>query len=193
MIVDEWLAQKVAADGPILRFYGWTEPTLSIGCFVPWEEAIAFAPELDIVRRWTGGGMVEHGKDWTWSLAVPRPSVAALEGPTAQTYEVVHRCLQEALKRCGISTTLAPPRSASSPLAAPCFATPVESDLMRGRQKIAGSAQRRTRDVLLVQGSIAHADLPVTFGATFAATLGQEVRMVELEYRLNEGGVSGSS
>ena len=69
MAIDELLLQS--AQVPILRFYRWTEPSVSFGYFGRFEEAQAFAQERALVRRWTGGGIVPHGgDDLTYSLVI---------------------------------------------------------------------------------------------------------------------------
>ncbi len=69
MAVDEVLL--CTADYPVFRSYGWIRPSVSFGYFIPWKEVVSQYAERDLVRRWTGGGIVEHGEDFTYSLVFP--------------------------------------------------------------------------------------------------------------------------
>ena len=58
MAADEVLLERAVAGTPSLRFYGWSEPTVSLGYFQ--KEAVCRADpllrQLAYVRRPTGGG-----------------------------------------------------------------------------------------------------------------------------------------
>src|ERR1700738_487047 len=85
MAVDETLF--LTAPGPVLRSYRWIRPAVSFGYFPPWKDvALRFAGR-DLVRRWTGGGIVEHGQDFTYSLVIP--SIIG-QPKTIELYSQVH-------------------------------------------------------------------------------------------------------
>ena len=154
MALDEVLLDT-AGDAVLLRLYGWAEPTVSFGCFETAASARQVACGRGVVRRWTGGGIVEHGEDLTYSLCVPRSCpFAALRG--AESYRRIHAAVARALGRCG--TSAASHEAPGTPTAAStvnaCFERPVLHDLIDGGRKIAGGAQRRNRTGLLHQGSI---------------------------------------
>ena len=69
MAVDEVLLLQVA-DMPVLRLYDWDRPAVSIGYF----QHFAAAPEngRSVVRRPTGGGIVFHEHDLTFTLVIPK-------------------------------------------------------------------------------------------------------------------------
>jgi lipoate-protein ligase A len=94
---------------------------------------------------------VPHDADWTYSLTVPPAHPwYALRAP--QSYERMHRWIQQAFARLGVATELAP--CCRKEIPGQCFAGYEQYDvLLRGR-KIAGAAQRRTKDGLLIQGSV---------------------------------------
>src|SRR5688572_28350168 len=69
MAMDE--ALLTAAKVPVLRVYRWETPALSFGYFLSWQAAQEEGRGRVLIRRWTGGGLVEHGDDFTWSLIVP--------------------------------------------------------------------------------------------------------------------------
>jgi lipoate-protein ligase A len=160
MALDEALLEVVAAlDQPVLRFYGWTEPAATFGhlqkiCAV--ESATALRP---LIRRPTGGGIVPHDADWTYSVAIPPNhewySVAAVE-----SYRRMHAWVQGAFAALKMPAEMAscsrkPDIPGQNPLVpGACFIGHEKFDLLWQGKKIAGAAQRRNRCGLLIQGSI---------------------------------------
>ena len=145
MAIDETLLRT--ATLPMLRLYRWARPALSFGYFGKWSDAIASGPGRDIVRRWTGGGIVPHGHDLTFSLIVPRAHPFFALSPR-ESYCAIHERIASALG----NATLAP---AAQPQISPaCFQNPVQHDVLIANRKVAGGAQRRTKCGLLHQGSI---------------------------------------
>jgi lipoate-protein ligase A len=160
MALDEALLQAVPRLGrPVLRFYGWTERAASFGYFQKYSEIERLTTLRPLIRRPTGGGLVSHDADWTYSLAFPPGdywySLAAIE-----SYRRVHEWIQAAFARLNIPTDVADECRKTQP--GQCFQGHEEFDLLWHGQKIAGAAQRRTRDGLLIQGSIQ----PASFSAT---------------------------
>lgn len=152
MAVDEALLESAPALGrPVLRFYGWTEPAATFGYFQKISELEAVTNLRPLIRRPTGGGLVPHDADWTYSLAfAPAHAWHALRA--AESYERVHRWLLAAFARLGVATELAP--CCRKEIPGQCFAGHEKSDLLWHGRKIAGAAQRRTRSGLLIQGSV---------------------------------------
>lgn len=149
MAVDEWLAETAAF--PVLRSYRWAPGWGSFGYFVKTAEL----PPLDLrwVRRWTGGGIVDHRADWTYTLFIPRGQGLA-EARGAESYRIIHAALVAALQTGGHPVNLAGPSAPA--LGGECFLKPVEHDVLDvAARKIAGAGQRRTTRGLLHQGSVA--------------------------------------
>ena len=69
MAIDEALLEAVTI--PSIRFYRWNSPALSFGYFGKFSDVAEYATERDLVRRWTGGGIVFHGDDLTYSIVIP--------------------------------------------------------------------------------------------------------------------------
>ena len=159
-----------AADEPILRVFRWSEPWVSAGYFVPWKEARNARPDLPVCRRWTGGGVVVHENDFTFALFAPRSETWSRMRPD-ESYRLLHLAVAEALRAAGIDAAVFHGSPAGG---AECFAGPVRYDVMRGAQKIAGGAQRRTRRGLLHQGSVQGTGLGADFAAVLAAHLAAE-------------------
>lgn len=152
MALDDVLLQSVVLWGkPVLRFYGWSEAAASFGYFQKYKDVESMTALRPLVRRPTGGGLVPHDRDWTYSLIFPVESewygLKAVE-----SYQRVHAWICKAFMEAGLSTQLAPPRN--SPPIGQCFVGAEQFDVVWKDRKIAGAAQRRTRQGLLIQGSI---------------------------------------
>lgn len=152
MALDEALLEAMPRlRRPVLRFYGWTQPAASFGYFQKYAQVEQLTPLRPLVRRPTGGGIVPHDGDWTYSLIFP----AGHEwyGLSArQSYQRAHSWIQMAFTRLNLATELAP--AALKTQAGQCFIGYEQSDLLWHGRKIAGAAQRRRRDGLLIQGSV---------------------------------------
>ena len=179
MAVDEALLEH--ATVPLIRFYQWHSPALSFGYFGKFADVAGYAPERDLVRRWTGGGIVLHGDDLTYSIVIP-VSDAAFGESSISIYGKIHRALAHALNGIGEGAVVAggidpscgsgfANRTAVTASGYSCFANPVRADVMIDGRKVAGAAQRRTRAGLLQQGSIQGVDLANGFADRFARAL----------------------
>src|SRR6266481_1569788 len=178
MAIDEALLEYAAV--PSIRFYRWHSPALSFGYFGKFAHVACYAGERDLVRRWTGGGIVFHGDDLTYSIVVPANDKAFSES-SMSIYEKVHRALCDAVEGNGKRAVVAGGgdpggaadaiRTAFSAGGYNCFANPVRADVMVDGRKIAGAAQRRTRRGLLQQGSIQGVDLENGLSERFALEL----------------------
>ncbi len=173
MAVDEWLLGQ--SEQPILRVYKWQPHWGSFGYFVTDVDAAAALGDLQRVRRWTGGGIVNHTADWTYTLVFPgRDGLAGLKGPGC--YCVIHRALAGALQELGHGVHMA--GSGEPARGGECFIHPVEHDILDAAgKKMAGAGQRRTTSGLLHQGSLALRPQP-ELACLFAAKLGEKVRQV---------------
>ena len=183
MAVDEALLESAAERGvATLRFYGWSEPTLSLGYFQPLgdREAHPASRNCPVVRRSSGGGAILHDRELTYSLAVPRPSNSlprqSLSGPRSAAgtrsstwlYAAVHDALVTVLAATGITAhrALEGTKPSSGPQPFLCFERRAEHDVLLDSAefagaKIAGSAQRRHRDATLQHGSLLLARSPL--------------------------------
>jgi lipoate-protein ligase A len=166
MAIDEALLE--IASAPSIRFYRWGQPALSFGYFGKFGDVAEHERERDLVRRWTGGGIVFHGDDLTYSIIIPANDSVFAESSTS-IYEQIHRAVSHALLVSGENAKLATEKSPN--ISESCFANAVRADVLVNGRKVAGAAQRRTRRGLLQQGSIQHVDLAEDFGERFAQEL----------------------
>ncbi len=165
MALDEALFEST--EVPSLRFYKWARPSLSFGYFGLFADVAPQMNERDIVRRWTGGGIVLHGDDLTYSVIFPRNGNEA-QLQSREVYRQIHDAIRRALApfvKAQLATKNSPATSGS------CFANAVAADVLVREKKIAGAAHRRTRTGLLHQGSIQGETLPPSFSHAFAAVL----------------------
>lgn len=175
MAVDEVLLEQ--AEAPWLRCYGWSEPSVSIGFSQDIKSLAGTLPPFPVVRRWTGGGVVVHNGDWTYTLVVPRGHPFCELRPV-ETYRLIHVALIEALAEVGITGCELQPVSTSEGRGV-CFVEPAQYDVVRGTDKIAGAAQRRSRMGFIHQASVQNVSLPEHFGNLFAARLAESVSVVD--------------
>ena len=176
MAIDEALLES--ASIPTIRFYRWRSAAVSFGYFGRFSDVASYAPERDLVRRWTGGGIVFHGNDLTYSTIIPA-SDPVFNQSSITIYQRIHHALADAFKGVGERAIVAGGgdpggrgmRNGLSASGHNCFANPVRADVMIDGRKIAGAAQRRTRSGLLQQGSIQGISLKAGFAESFAEAL----------------------
>jgi lipoate-protein ligase A len=157
---DEALMACVGAgeSPPTLRLYRWDPPTISLGYFQHYADYEALPPpagRLAVVRRPTGGGAILHDLELTYSLTLPVGHALLSRGPN-RLYEIAHDAVIAALGAAGLSTQRCGVTDDSGAARGPffCFERRHCYDVLLGDGKIAGSAQRRTRQALLQHGSI---------------------------------------
>lgn len=152
MAVDEWLMNQSRTQS-LLRIYRWQGNWGTLGYFGNITAAQASIPELRWVRRWTGGGTVDHRADWTYSLFIPDQEKLAKTRGTA-SYAWIHQKLHETLHREGLESIMCQGELETGN--AMCFDNPVDRDLVAADgTKLAGAGQRRSKMGLLHQGSVA--------------------------------------
>jgi lipoate-protein ligase A len=152
MALDEALLEAISRLGaPLLRFYGWTEPAATFGYSQRFAEVSRVTRLRPLIRRPTGGGLVPHSADWTYSLVFP-PGHAWTALSATESYRRVHTWIRDALVSMGVKAELA--TTAKKDAKGACFAGHERFDVLCQKRKIAGAAQRRNHLGLLIQGSI---------------------------------------
>ncbi len=160
MALDEVLV-RARAGGYALRFYNWAGgPAVTFGYaqFIREVRRGVQAARFTgaICRRPTGGGVVYHTDDLTFSLIFPS------QDRPAEIYKNLHGAIHAALTLSGLSAQVFDkklPPSAYAPSqnhsASACFVRPVENDLLLANgQKMLGGAIRRFGNTVLYQGSL---------------------------------------
>jgi len=165
MAVDFLLLQRYpAADHARFRHYNWHRPTFTFGYgqLLGFVQAQLPANEhVELCRRPSGGGVVDHRNDWTYALVIPRAH-DLYEARATESYRLVHDCIAEALRTLGQPAVLKEPEPSTTDLNAGCgpgvcFTKAEVYDVIHPQTgtKIAGAAQKRAKPGILFQGSIA--------------------------------------
>ena len=161
MALDEALLREALlreVSTPTLRIYDWESPWVTFGYFQKIEEVHASFPGIPVVRRWTGGGMVSHGADLTFSLIIPSGEKVASESPTV-LYKALHGRLAEWIQsHLPVSVDFAGVGEVKT--GSSCFQAPANDDLLIHGTKVLGGALRRSGGGLLYQGSLSVSDIP---------------------------------
>lgn len=149
MAADELLLHSMRNDPtPILRIYTWDRPSVSIGYAQTWGIVPA---GYAAVRRLTGGGVVFHDVDLTYTLVFPDGHPLA-EHSREESYQLIHGALAGIMGDAALLDETVQPESHA---VMQCFVTPSKFDVMTpDGTKSAGAAQRRTKDGILHQGSV---------------------------------------
>lgn len=196
MAIDAALLENIPRGLAAFRHYGWLEPAASFGYAQAYKSVASVYTGADpalptaLVRRLTGGGIVDHRNDWTYALII-EASLHAAQVPATELYACIHRAIGQTLASLGIEARLAPcPKNCpthNSPLCAQppssqmppskCFESAAANDVLRSDgRKIAGAAMKRSRRGLLIQGSIDRGALPDTFNyMTFQSQLVEQL------------------
>ena len=164
MATDFMLLQRYPREGVArYRHYGWRSQAFTFG----YSQKVSFVrsqlPQgeaFDLCRRPTGGGVVDHRDDWTYSLVIPRGHPLE-EARATQSYRAIHEALAGALAEAGVPVALKPVAEAAPPgepggPAGVCFERAEIFDVVHSATgaKIAGGAQKRNKRGLLFQGSV---------------------------------------
>jgi len=165
MAIDEELLRDAGkADAlPVLRFYSWSPPAVSLGRFQDAERSVNAEAcrrrGIDIVRRITGGRAVLHRDELTYSV-IARSDSDLFPNDVLGTYKVIAAGLLAGLHSLGIAAEMV---SRSGRLAGmvksgaqepACFSSPSWYEILVQGRKIVGSAQRRVGGAFLQHGSI---------------------------------------
>ena len=175
MAADELLSRRGEAW---LRIYGWARPAVSFGYFDTATEAAAIFPGAEeYIRRWTGGGIVDHRLGYTYTVTLPGVE-GVMYPPADQLYIWIHGALAVALQQSGVECTLLTENAPDGGRAS--WASPVKSDIVDERgQKLAGAGQRWFKGAVLHQGLIQQCEPAEGWPAKLAQALAPVVHVVE--------------
>jgi len=162
MAFDEAILQGYQrhSSPPTLRIYGWKEPGLSLGYSQdPSEEldvGLCRRRSMPFVRRITGGGIILHGNELTYSLVCSKADLN-IPARILSSYKIVSSFLIAFYNALGIKAKFACDTARDEALSLPstlCFAAKEKYDIVSDGRKIGGSAQKRTRGVIFQHGSV---------------------------------------
>jgi lipoate-protein ligase A len=153
MAADELLLEGALNGVATLRFYGWSQPTVSLGYFQSHRvhSGDVLLSSLPFVRRPTGGATLVHHHELTYAIALP----AALAMPNQGAWPTrMHRLIARALLELGIDSRVSEPATGRPRGRNLCFEQQSSGDLLVGTDKVVGSAQRKRRGALLQHGAV---------------------------------------
>lgn len=163
MAVDEALLECFQPNRsmPVLRLYGWSPPAFSLGRYQQAADVLDLelcaARGIPVVRRITGGGVIYHAEELTYSI-VCTPNQLRETGTVKESFACLCAFLLDTYGKLGLKATFAVDSKAScgslGQRAAFCFAGKEEYDIVIDGRKIGGNAQRRTRGIVFQHGSI---------------------------------------
>lgn len=158
MACDEWLLTQISnLKKPLLRVYGWTCPSITLGYFQKFSE-ICHTGHI-AVRRPTGGALVVHGHDLTFTVVLPQ-NHAWCQLAILDRYHRIHERVAQIFIARGQHAELASREPSHLPSknrgshGMQCFVGHSKYDVIVHGHKVAGGAQRFCKDGLLHQGSI---------------------------------------
>lgn len=168
MRIDAELLSRVGSQKrPILHLYDWKGDCGTYGHFIDPGKFIdlerAKRRGLQLARRPTGGGIIFHVWDLAFSVLMPA-SCSFFSRNTLGNYAFVNgavlKAVKEFLKNKNLEIIEDDAPSLDENCQNFCMAKPTKYDVMLQGKKIAGAAQRQTKDGYLHQGSIALAMPP---------------------------------
>jgi len=163
MAIDEALLRSFdpAVSLPVLRLYGWNPPALSLGRHQKAVEILDLARCRDdgvaVVRRVTGGGVIYHADELTYSL-ICAPGQIPPTSSIKDSFRVLTGFLLSFYRTLGLdahyAADAAPQGTRLGERTAFCFAGRESFDVLVNGCKIGGNAQRRLKEVIFQHGSI---------------------------------------
>lgn len=140
-----------------LHFYGWQSPSATYGYFSDPSQFIKPNTTLDIARRPTGGGIIFHFTDLTFSITIPK-NHPYFSINTMENYRWINQKVEKAIEiflgKKITSLLEQEPAPLNQECCGFCMAKFTKYDVMIKSKKVAGGAHRRSRDGFLHQGSI---------------------------------------
>ena len=106
MAFDEALLESASRlCKPFLRFYSWTQRAASFGYSQKYSGMALLTLLRPLVRRPTGGGLVTHDADWTYSVVFP-PGHGWYALRATESYQRVHEWIRGAFAKLSLRTEL---------------------------------------------------------------------------------------
>ncbi len=156
MALDEALA-KSKPEAFLIRFFRWKGIGATFGYAQRIREVEKALPKGvgdSFTRRPTGGGIVPHFGDLTFSCIFPDGG----ELRPAEIYRRLHSAILPGLREAGLAAQLCAKGGSTAPAgpggASQCFIQPVALDILTDGGKILGGAIRRQGSTVLYQGSL---------------------------------------
>jgi lipoate-protein ligase A len=161
MALDEKIFHRYMEDGiPVFRVYGWRSPSFTYGVSQKPENEIDIKrcalDGVQIARRMTGGGVLLHHNEITYSLVCAKEDIGE---PAAVFVSYRRTCafLISFYRSLGLTASFALEAGDFKNRCAPhelCSASREKYDVIINGKKIGGNAQKRKRRAVFQHGSI---------------------------------------
>lgn len=139
-------------DAPILRFFSFSHPTLTLGRLEANRIELNALPYPYEVRP-TGGRAVFHSEADLCYAVIASTDDPLVGGRLPESYRKISTLIAKGLAALGRPVALSDsPHKGRGP--GHCFSAPTQAELLMDGRKVAGGAQAREGDVLLQQGVI---------------------------------------
>lgn len=182
MAIDEALLNCFKnGDMPIIRLYGW-ENSLSFGRFSTVSKSLnthtVESENISCVRRMSGGGILVHGGDLSYTLIIPRDWLRGVG--IKESYRYLCQFLILLYKKLGYQSHFACDLQLDEIRSDICLAGKEAYDIIIDGKKMGGNAQRHTRHTLFQHGSIPMRIYEPFFESIFSGDAGFD-KMITLE------------
>ncbi len=163
MAVDEaiFLSYCQKNSLPTLRLYGWQLKAFSLGYAQKAEKELDIdkcrKEKIDFVRRITGGGIIFHHQELTYSLACSQEDIG-IGFSIPESFRILCGFLLAAYKKLNLKACYARENKLYNERfdvpSSFCFASRARYDILINAKKIGGNAQRRYRNFIFQHGSV---------------------------------------
>jgi len=159
MALDELLFRQFQESKvPIFRIYGWSRPGLTLGFFQDPSEVLNVEQcrqrGVAFIRRITGGGVVLHENEITYSIVCSRSGLRLSN--IKESIRILCSFIMTFYRRLGLHPFFYIDKYGASPKrrSSFCFASCEDFDILIDNKRIGGNAQRRKRDIVFQHGSV---------------------------------------
>jgi len=161
MALDEKIFRAFLEDGiPAFRVYGWASPSFTYGVSQKPEDEIDMkrcaATGLGIAKRMTGGGVLFHNNEITYSLVCAKEDIGEPDSVFV-SYRKICSFLISFYRSLGLDASFALEKEDFKTRCAPhslCSASREKYDIVINGKKIGGNAQKRKKRAVFQHGSI---------------------------------------
>ncbi|MFO7981356.1 MAG: biotin/lipoate A/B protein ligase family protein [Candidatus Aminicenantes bacterium] len=191
MAVDDFLFKSLGSKPrTFVRFYSWKRPTVSLGYSQDTTKVINLdfcrKNNIDIVRRITGGKLVLHHREVTYSIC--SSDKKTFSSSLNKSYKLISKALIKGLKELNIPAYLEEEDNPSySRSHLPCFSYPARNEIKVKGKKIVGSAQKRVGSKFIQHGSIPlERDDELLQSVSFLKEREEKIRMITIPQAANK-------
>jgi len=191
MAVDDFLFQSLSEEPQTyVRLYAWEKPTVSLGysqkIFKVLDIEYCQKKGIDIVRRITGGKLVLHHKEVTYSISSSDEEI--FTSTLNDSYRIISEALMRGLDKMGLKPCLADAAPGSYVRGnLPCFSYPARNEVEIDGKKIIGSAQKREGSKFIQHGSIPlEGEEELLKSVSFLNRGGETVRMISVSQAMGK-------